>query len=132
MAIYQKIMYICLAFGILFGACNQYDLQQDSPEKAVAGFFKALEGDDFEQAEKYLTKRTQPNLHLYQSNLKMVGAEEAKKLKAQMVVANPTIECEEKLGQMTCSVCCNANEAKAEIKLIQENKKWFLEFVFVL
>ena len=124
MKFYTSIFILTL---ILFSACAK-ETHQNNPEEAAKFFFEELAKLDFEVAALYGTNKTKKSLNFIRTELKMSEPVEQIKLKNSLSLRFQTIKCTEVSGQTTCLLCCGTDSTEALVEMIQENKKWFVDW----
>lgn len=102
-------------------------LQQNSAEVTTQGFVGALQVNDFELARQYCTQEAANALMDFETNLKMVNAEEKAALMSGFDMKDVSIACETIEGTTICKTCCGPDSLQGEWELIQQDQKWFIK-----
>lgn len=118
-----------LILAVLFSCDNgtgSAQLQQSTPEQSTQGFVDALKANDFELARQYCTKEAATALMDFETNLKMVSAEEKSTLMSGFDMKEVSISCETIEGTTICKTCCGVDSTQGEWELVEQNKKWLV------
>lgn len=125
----QRLFSFFLLFSLIT-ACNQAanvaDLQ-GTPEEAAKAFMEAFSAQEFQKAEALGTAHTKKQIRYFATELGMVGEKERSEMLAGFVLNFEKVECKEQGGAMRCKICCGADGAEAELELMQQDEKWFVQ-----
>jgi hypothetical protein len=127
--IYKKIALFFAALAI-FAACNNapnVTASQSKPEDAAKAFFEALGEMNIEKAQALGTATTKRQLHLLGIYFNMSSEEDKASKKKELQLEFKSITCAENQGKMICKVCCNSEGAEADVEMVQQDGKWFVQ-----
>jgi len=132
--IYKKITLFCAALT-LFAACNNVPKVaelQTKPEDAAKAFFEALSEKNIEKAQALGTENTKRQVHLLGIYFNMSSDKDIadKKKELNLDLQFKSITCAENQGKMICKICCNGEGAEADIEMVQQDGKWFVQHDF--
>lgn len=108
-------------------ACtSEVTVDQNKAETVAKGFMEALQQQDFATAQKYCTPDARKALVDFETNLKMSNEEEKTVQLSAFDMQIREVTCADEEGTTTCKVCCNTANEPAELELVEQDQKWYI------
>ena len=123
-------LFLLFCAALLLSCNNNKASEQDRPESAIRGVFKAIQSENFEKAAQFCTASSKKSLQDFATNLKMVSSSEKENLLAPFSMQITKIDCQESLGSTHCDLCCS-EFGDVSLEMVQQDNKWFVQIEFL-